>query len=83
MSLELDRVLIRHEGAQTPHAYDGLAADTPWTLSGVWRDGSGAERVIDIAFASEEDAHVFAAAELGLSGRWADADGDGNYCIVG
>ncbi|MFL5913318.1 MAG: hypothetical protein ACJ768_22460 [Gaiellaceae bacterium] len=78
MSLELERVLIRREGAATPHAYDGLAADAPWRLSGV-RDG----RVVEVGFATLEDAEAFAEQELGLTGTWADPDADGNYCIVG
>jgi hypothetical protein len=75
-------VLIRHVGARTPDAYDGLHADTQWRVAGVARDSSGSERVVEIAFASLEDATWFAAAELGLRGTWADPDGDGNYCIV-
>jgi hypothetical protein len=81
--LELDRVLVRRHGAQTPHAYDGLPADAPWRLSGVWKDGAGTEHVLEIAFASEQDAEAFAASELGLAGAWTDPDGDGNYCITG
>jgi len=40
-------------------------------------------RPVEIYFASQADAQAFAASELGLSGTWADPDGDGNYCIVG
>jgi hypothetical protein len=40
-------------------------------------------RVVEYSFGSQEDAEAFAARELGLSGKWADPDGDGNYCIVG
>jgi hypothetical protein len=80
--IELEHVLIRGDGAGTPHAYDGIAADTPWRISGVVRDSGGAERVIEISFASLEEATVFASRELGLAGTWADPDGDGDYCIV-
>jgi hypothetical protein len=80
---ELTSVLIRTDGAQTPHAYDGLAADAPWRISGVVRASDGSQRVVEIGFASLDEATAFAEAEWGLSGRWDDPDGDGNYCIVG
>ena len=76
--LNLDDVLIRLGEAQTPHAYDGLAADAPWRISGVWNGV-----VVELHFATREEAEAFAARELGLEGRWDDPDGDGNYCIVG
>ena len=46
---------------------------------------SGVEngRVVEYSFGSQEEAEAFAASALGLSGTWADPDGDGNYCIVG
>ncbi len=78
MGLRLDNVLIRKAGAVTPRAYDGLAADSPWRLAGV---STGV--VVELHFASREDAEAIAARELGLAGRWDDPDGDGNYCIVG
>ncbi|HSX21618.1 MAG TPA: hypothetical protein VLE97_02450 [Gaiellaceae bacterium] len=40
-------------------------------------------RVVEIAFASKEDAEAYVARELDLAGTWADPDGDGNFCIVG
>ncbi len=78
MDLALDRVLIRSTGAKTPHAYDGLPADAPWRISGVWNGV-----VVELHFASQADAEAFAARELGLVGSWDDPDGDGNYCLVG
>jgi hypothetical protein len=80
--LDLDRVLIRYAGARTPDAYNGLPADSPWRISGVFQDSAGEERVLEIAFSTLEDATAFASSELGLAGTWADPDGDGNYCIV-
>jgi hypothetical protein len=77
MTLILGDVLIRKAGAETPHAYDGLPADAPWRLAGVL-DGV----VVELHFASLEDAESYAARELGMSGTWDDPDGDGNYCIV-
>ena len=73
---------MRREGAKTPHAYDGLAADATWRISGVIRDSTDREHVVEIGFSSLEEATAFASAELGLAGTWADPDGDGNYCIV-
>jgi hypothetical protein len=78
MDPTLDKVLIRKEGAATPHAYDGLSADAPWRLAGVWRGA-----VVEVHFGSREEAEAFAERELGISGRWDDPDGDGNYCVVG
>jgi hypothetical protein len=78
MRLTLEKALIRRSGAATPDAYDGLPADAPWRLAGIW-DGV----VVELHFASLEDAKAFAASELGLAGHWDDPDGDGNYCIVG
>ncbi|MEP6977973.1 MAG: hypothetical protein ABI948_07960 [Thermoleophilia bacterium] len=80
---ELTGVLIRKAGAQTPHAYDGLAADVPWRISGVLTASDGSRRVAEIGFNSREEATTFAESEFGLTGRWDDPDGDGNYCIVG
>ena len=77
MALNLDKVLIRSTGAKTPDAYDGLPADAPWRISGVWNGV-----VVELHFASGEDAEAFAARELGLVGRWDDPDGDGNHCLV-
>jgi hypothetical protein len=76
MGLTLEKALIRKSGAATPHAYDGLAADAPWRISGIWNGV-----VAEFHFASRADAEAFAECELGLSGRWDDPDG--NYCIVG
>ncbi len=67
--------MIRHANAAWPKAYAGLG--TEWRLSGLWEG-----RPVEIFFASEDDAQAFAASEFGLSGTWADPDGDGNYCIV-
>ncbi len=78
MTLSLENVLIRTAVAATPHAYDGLAADAPWRLAGVWNGV-----MVELHFTTREDAQTFAERELGLAGRWDDPDGDGNYCIVG
>lgn len=83
MTLSLDNVLIRAANARAPHAYDGLPTDAPWCLADVWIAADGSRRVVELHFASLDEATVFAASELGLSGRWDDPDGDGNYCIVG
>ena len=80
---ELSGILIRRTGAQTPRAYEGLAADAPWRISGVITASDGSQRVVEIGFASLDQATAFAEAEFGLTGRWDDPDGDGNYCIVG
>ncbi len=82
MALTLDKVLIRTSHAHTPYASDGLSADAEWRVAGVWRDASGGEHVVELHFASLEEAQVFASSELAISGRWDDPDGDGNYCIV-
>ena len=68
-------MLIRRADAAWPRAYAELGTD--WKLSGVV-DG----RVIEYSFGSQEEAQAFAESELGVSGQWADPDGDGNYCIV-
>ena len=82
MTVAMESVLIRADRAHTPHAYDGLAADAPWRVSGVWTASDGSRHVLEIGFASLEEATAFAERELGLVGRWDDPDGDGNYCIV-
>ena len=82
MTLAIDKVLIRRGAAKTPNMYDTLPADSEWRLAGVWRDRGGAEHVVEVHFGSRDEAEAFAAEELGLSGRWDDPDGDGNYCIV-
>ena len=69
---------MRESGAKTPSLYEGLSADAPWRLSGVWNG-----TVVELHFGSREDAEAFAEHELGIAGRWDDPDGDGNYCIVG
>ena len=47
-------------------------------MSGV-EDG----RVVEYSFSTQEEAQAFAERELGLTGTWADPDGDGNYCVIG
>ena len=74
--MPLDSVLIRRADAAWPHAYAELGTD--WKVSGV-ADG----RVVEYSFATQAEAEAFAEQELGLTGPWADPDGDGNYCIVG
>jgi hypothetical protein len=74
--VNLEIVLIRKADAAWPHAYAELGTD--WKVAGV-ENG----RVVEYSFGSQEDAQAFAERELGLSGTWADPDGDGNYCIVG
>ena len=81
--MKLDSVLIRTRDARTPTAYDGLAADAAWRVSGVWSAPDGSRRVVELGFESLEEATSFAERNLGLAGRWDDPDGDGNYCVVG
>ena len=38
--------------------------------------------VVEYSFGTQEEAQAFVERELGLTGTWADPDGDGNYCIV-
>jgi len=80
--MELEGVLIRTREARTPNAYDGLVADGPWRLSGVWTAPDGSRHVVELGFASLQEATLFAERHLGLPGRWDDPDGDGNYCVV-
>jgi hypothetical protein len=82
MTVAMESVLIRADGAHTPHAYDGLAAEAPWRVSGISTASDGSRHVVEIGFATLEEARAYAEHELGLSGRWDDPDGDGNYCIV-
>ena len=76
-------VLIRKEAAQSPRAYGDLVTNRPWRINGILTGSGGSQHLVEIGFGSLEEATAFAESELGLSGRWADPDGDGNYCIVG
>jgi hypothetical protein len=82
VTLALESVLIREAEARTPRAYDGLAADAPWRVAGVWTASDGSRHVVEIGFGSLEAAVEFASSELAISGRWDDPDQDGNYCLI-
>ncbi len=63
--------------------YGDLVADRPWRINGIVTASDGSRHIVEIGFDSLAEATAFAESELGLTGRWADPDGDGNYCIVG
>ena len=74
--MTLESGLIRRADAEWPHAYEELPSG--WKVSGI-EDG----HVVERSFGTHEEAEAWAARELGLTGTWADPDGDGNYCVVG